>query len=236
MDTSTEIAAGARPAGRRIPALWIAVMIAAGVLSACGDTTPTGPTTPVAGAPHIDSVSPAAITPQSSPITLTVTGSNFVGTFTVNVVGPDGSVTPFDQSALQALSATSFQLNMPFPLTGAWAITIVTAGGTASNLFALTVVQANAAPFILAANPTAVSVSSQPQTISMNGTNFIDGLSVRVTAPDGSLTILSGAALSLINPNQFQMDFVFTQFGIYSLTVMNPSGISSNTVTINVTR
>ena len=76
---------------------------------------------------------------------------------------------------------------------------------------------ANIAPF----QPTA---SASAQTIMVTGSNFESGLTVVLTAPNGSTTTLSGSQIQYVSATALQMSAALSSAGQYIFQVTNPDG------------
>jgi hypothetical protein len=85
------------------------------------------------------------------------------------------------------------------------------------NVSASTPSVGNTSPF----SPTAAATA---QTIGVTGSDFESGLTVTLTAPNGSTTTLSGSQIHNVSATSFQMMAVLSSGGQYSFQVTNPDG------------
>jgi len=76
--------------------------------------------------------------------------------------------------------------------------------------------------------PASIASSSAPQTITVAGTNFQNGLKLAVAyGSGGGLTVTSHEAMA-VTATSFQASVVFASAGAYSLVVSNPDSSSSS--------
>jgi hypothetical protein len=76
------------------------------------------------------------------------------------------------------------------------------------------------------------SKSPEPQIVTLTGRNFQPGLKLSVTDPTGTVTVAD--RIDKIDAQAVVVRLVFEQSGSYALMVTNPSGESSNTVSLSV--
>ena len=87
-------------------------------------------------------------------------------------------------------------------------------------------------PTIDQITPAEFSKSPQPQVVTIAGRNFQAGLKLSVTDPTGTVTVAE--RIDKIDAQVVVVRLVFEQSGTYALMVTNPSGESSNTVSVTV--
>ena len=90
------------------------------------------------------------------------------------------------------------------------------------------------APKISRVLPDQVTKDPQPQTLAVTGEYFAEGLTVYLTDPIGTVYLIKGSALGSITATSFTVSAAIDMTGDYTLMVTNPSGKSSNAVTIKV--
>ena len=71
-----------------------------------------------------------------------------------------------------------------------------------------------------------------PQPLHFTGTSFDNNLSLTLTAPDGVVTVLTGPQVSAVTATGVDVSLVFTQAGAHTFVITNPSGESSNPITV----
>ncbi|MDX2030930.1 MAG: hypothetical protein SF339_09695 [Blastocatellia bacterium] len=178
-------------------------------------------------APTIASLSPNAAIAGSASQTVTVTGTGFVAGSKAQWNGADRTTT--------FVSAT--QLTVQIPATdlaqaGAGSITVVnpTPGGGTSNASAFTI--NNPVPTIASLNPASVTVGSAAISLTVTGTNFINGSVVRLGGADRATTFVSATQLTAAIPASD-----LAQAGTAAITVFTPTpggGVSAaSTFTVN---
>lgn len=89
-------------------------------------------------------------------------------------------------------------------------------------------------PTIGSVSPATPTRSDQPQTLTVNGTDFEDGLKLMVTGPGGEIRTFSGQDIQSRRETSFQATLTFLASGTYSLMVLNPDGSKSNPFALQV--
>jgi hypothetical protein len=87
-------------------------------------------------------------------------------------------------------------------------------------------------PSIDQVTPQEFSKSPEPQVVTLAGRNFQAGLKLSVTDPTGTVTVAD--RIDKVDAQAVVVRLVFEQSGAYALMVTNPSGESSNTVSLTV--
>jgi Domain of unknown function (DUF4082)/Galactose oxidase-like, Early set domain/Divergent InlB B-repeat domain/Kelch motif len=174
-----------------------------------------------APAPTITALSPNSASAGSPAFTLTVTGNNFVSGATVKWNGNSRSTT----------FGSATQLTAAIPATdvaaaGTAQVTVVNPGGAGSNAVTFTV----AAPTITALSPNSAQAGSPAFTLTVTGTNFVSGATVKWKGNPRSTTFVSATQLSAAIP---ATDVAAA--GTAQITVANPGGAASNAVAFTVT-
>ena len=72
------------------------------------------------------------------------------------------------------------------------------------------------------------------QTLRFTGSDFDPNLTLTLTAPDGVVTVLTGAQLSTITATTVPVNLAFTKLGVHTFVIANSSGESSNPMRVNV--
>jgi uncharacterized protein len=150
---------------------------------------PSNPITFTAGSatptPVIASISPASITAGAGSFTLTINGSNFASTPSVNWSNSSNpsAVTTLTSVNLPSAPSQTLTVSVPAGLVTAGTATITVANPgpppVSSNAIALTINGSNLEPTISSISPTGVLVnSSQPVTLTITGSNFVPGSTV----------------------------------------------------------
>lgn len=163
--------------------------------------------------PAITSVSPNTAIAGSAAQAVTVTGTGFIAGSKAQWNGADRATT--------FVSAT--QLTVQIPATdlaqaGTGSVTIVnpTPGGGASNAVSFAV--NNPVPTIASLNPPGVTVGGAAFTLTVTGTNFINGSVVRLGGADRPTTFVSATQLTAAIPASD-----LAQAGTAAITVFNPT-------------
>jgi hypothetical protein len=186
--------------------------------------------------PGISSVTPAAPARSASAQVLTITGTSFSAGLSLDVVGPDGRKQTYAGPAIQTRRETSFQAAVLLATPGNYTLTVTNPDGATSEPFIVKGQPATAAPTIDGVLPAQVTKDPDPQVLTVSGGRFVDGLAASVTDPAGTVFLLKGPAIGAVSASSFTLSMAFEMVGDYSLLVTNPSGDSSNTVTVKVTQ
>jgi Peptidase_C39 like family len=108
-------------------------------------------------------------------------------------------------------------------------------GGLARNTTVTLTVNSNApSPVITSILPSVADVSSSDQNVTVIGTNFQPNMSVGVTFPNGGTSTLSGSQVQNVTGSSFLMRITFGTTGTWAITVRNPDGKISNTLSFTV--
>lgn len=179
--------------------------------------------------PVISSILPSSPVAIAGNQNVTVNGSNFVSGLTVTVTFPNGSTGTLSGSQIGAITSASFVMAIDFNnVPGAYSIRVNNPGGIQSNNLGFTV-QPQATPSISSISPLSPIATAGNQNVTVNGSNFVSGLTVRVTFPNGSTGTLSGSQITSVTPTSFVMVIDFNNVpGAYSIRVNNPGGAQSN--------
>jgi len=177
--------------------------------------------------PSVSSVSPSTPTVSNSDQTVVVSGTNFQSGLTVTIFFPGGGSGTLQGTQIQFNSSTSFNMIVTLNVVGQYQIRVNNPNGTVSTNFAFNT-QA-APPTISSVSPTTPCVRNVDQSIVVNGTNFVSGLTVTVFFPGGGSGTLSGTQIQSVTSTSFTMIITLGEPGTYNLRVNNPSGAQSAT-------
>jgi len=181
--------------------------------------TPGTPLTPT-----LTTISPASAVAGTGPVALTATGTNFTGTSVVQVNGVN----------LSTIFVSSTQLTATIPASllataGSLSITASTPGGGASASRTFTV--NNPVPSLTSLSPATVVVGSGTFTLTVNGSNFVNGSLVQVNGSNRSTTFVSSTQLTAAIPASD-----VASSGTVSITAANPApgGGASTAFTLTI--
>jgi pimeloyl-ACP methyl ester carboxylesterase len=188
------------------------------------------PTTPV-----INSINPPSPIATVGNQNVTVNGSNFVSGLTVTVFFPGGGSGTLSGSQIQSVTSSSFVMVIDFNgNAGNYGIRVTNPGGAQSNTFNFTV-QPQTTPVINSINPPSPVATVGNQNMTVNGSNFVSGLTVTVFFPGGGTGTLSGSQIQNVTSSSFVMVIDFNgNAGNYGIRVTNPGGAQSNTFNFTV--
>src|SRR5262249_54025980 len=124
-------------------------------------------------------------------------------------------------------SATGFDALVTLDKPGDWRAQWINPGNIAGNIFPFTV--QGSGPIVTGTVPGSFVASNNPLTITINGSNFQNGLSVVLVPPGGGPITLSGSQVQFLGPNNVQIQATLNMPGNGSITVVNPGNRSSNT-------
>jgi hypothetical protein len=185
-------------------------------------------------APRIDSVAPASPARSNSPQTITVTGDDFQAGLKLEVTAPGGEKQVLQGDAIQSRRPTTFQASLVFGAIGRYELVVTNPNGEPSPPYVVEVKgkQSADAPVIARVTPAEVAKRAEPQALQVEGSRFNSGLKAIVTDPAGADVI--DAIVSKLTPNSFELMVKLDQAGDYSISVVNPSGTTSNVFTVLV--
>jgi hypothetical protein len=193
--------------------------------------------------PVVTSVAPSPVVMSPKPQALKVTGTGFAPGLTVEVT-LQGNTETFSGAAIRGQASTSFEISMVLAQPGAATLVVRNTDGGVSEPFAFKVEAGptqkpeapgpQQIPVIDRVIPDKVNKSSVAQLLTFSGNSFVQGLSVSVTDPTGSVTVIRGSALESVTPEAVKINHVLDILGEYTFLITNPSGRSSNNVVVTV--
>ncbi len=180
--------------------------------------------------PTVTSISPSSKNVGDAGFTLTVTGSNFVASSTVNFNGSPRTTTFASSTELTASILSS-------DLTTATTSALITVtnpapGGGTSSAAVFSVIALNTAPTISSITPSSVSVGSPDTVVTIIGTDFLASSTVQFNSADlATTTFASSTQMTATIPAAH-----LTATSTNSITVTNPApgGGTSSTQTFSV--
>src|SRR5687767_3061199 len=79
-------------------------------------------------------------------------------------------------------------------------------------------------PVITGITPAAPARSTKPQTLTIQGKNLLDGLTLAVTNPSGQTSTFQGGDIQSRRDTSFQITMLVDEAGAYSFVVTNRNG------------
>jgi len=187
------------------------------------DNGTSGPATFTVNAPDptITSLNPSSSTQNGAGFSMTVTGTNYV----------NGAVVYWGNTPLTTTygSSTSLTATVPSSLlttAGSFSITVKNPSGTTSGAATFTV---NALPTITSLNPSSAIQNGAGFSMTVTGTNYVNGAVVYWGNTPLTTTFGSSTSLTATVPSS-----LLTTAGSFSITVKNPSGATSGAATFIV--
>lgn len=192
-----------------------------------------GPSTP-----HISSHSPQPIAASSIVRSLKVQGGDFINGLTATLTLPDSTPVTYTADQIQGTTFSSFVISSSFQQPGNYTLQVANPDGALSNDYTFTVNPPPPAPVISSITPSPVRVAVPGQTIVVNGSGFLPGLKVHVTANPamGTPTTIEVQApqIQSVTPTSFLMTVSLSQPWTYDIQVDNPDGTQSNVFSFTV--
>ena len=184
--------------------------------------------------PRITGVLPDKITTAPKAQAITVNGQDFRGGLTLAVTRPGGEIVNISGADISGLGATVFRAPILFDVVGAYELVVINSDGGKSPPFRVDVRGATAAkaPWIDKVTPAEATRSQEPQVVTLNGGGFEAGLKLSVTDPTGTVTVKD--VFDRLEPQVAVLRMTFEMAGTYALMATNPSGGSTNTVSITI--
>ena len=167
--------------------------------------------------PAITSLSPASVTAGAPVFTLTVNGTNFIGSSVINWNGSALTTTYINSTQLTATVSASLVTT-----AGTAAVTVVTPapGGGTSNAATFTVSAPgnNPVPTLTAISPASITAGAAAFTLTANGSNFINTSVIKWNGTSLTTTYLTGSLLTATVSAA-----LVTTAGTANVTVFNPA-------------
>ena len=167
--------------------------------------------------PAITSLSPASVTAGAPVFTLTVNGTNFIGSSVINWNGSALTTTYINSTQLTATVSASLVTT-----AGTAAVTVVTPapGGGTSNAATFTVSAPgnNPVPTLTAISPASITAGAAAFTLTANGSNFINTSVIKWNGTSLTTTYLTGSLLTATVSAT-----LVTTAGTANVTVFNPA-------------
>jgi len=186
----------------------------------------------VVSEPKVTGVVPDRPTVDAKPITVTVNGEDFRSGLTLQITTPGGAVKNFSGGDVTSQKPVSFQILLAFEAEGTYEFVVINTDNGKSPPFAVQARRLASKPMIELVAPPECAKSPEPQVITINGRNFVPGVKVSITDPTGTVTVAD--QLDKVDAQTIVLKRVFDQSGSYAFMVTNPSGESSNTVSLTV--
>lgn len=171
-----------------------------------------------------------AVSPQA--VTVVINGEEFQSGLSLQVTTPGGQVRTLAGMDITAQKPASFQVQFTFDAEGRYSFVVLNHDGKRSAPFELQARRTASRPNIDQVAPAELSKSPEPQVITITGRNFQPGLKLSVTDPTGTVTVAD--RIDKVDAGTVVVRLVFEQSGSYAVMVTNPSGESSNTVSLSV--
>ena len=180
-------------------------------------------------APSISSVAPANVAASAANQTLTINGSDFVNGASLVFDPPTGVNINSDPAKLTFVSTSkiTYQLNNGND-SGGWAVRVVNPDGQNSGWATFTVVASTPAPSVSSVAPENMPASAANQTLTINGSNFVNGASLVFDPPNGVNINSDPAKLTFVSTSKitYQLNNG-NDSGAWAVRVVNPDGQNS---------
>src|SRR5262245_26714265 len=175
--------------------------------------------------PSLASISPSSATAGGPGFTLTANGSNFLSGAIVQVNGSNRTTTFVSGTQVTAAIPAS-----DIASTGTRAIGVVNPDGSTSGTVSLAV--NNPSPSLSSISPASATAGSSAFTLTVTGSNFVNGSLVRVNGTSPTTTFVANTQLTAAIPASD-----IASAGTLSITVFTPApgGGTSTALTLTVT-
>ena len=193
--------------------------------SAPSEVIPGSVLSPFSGAAALTltTLSPSSAAAGGPAFTLTVNGSNFVNGSVVSWNGANRTTT--------FVSATQLTAAIPaadIAAAGSASVTVQNPGGAVSNALTFTISSAST-PTLTTLSPSSAAAGGPAFTLTVNGSNFVNGSVVSWNGANRTTTFVSATQLTAAIP---AADIAAA--GSASVTVQNPGGAISNALTFTI--
>ncbi len=213
----------------------IAVVVVALILAvSCGkESNPAGPSVVTA---HITSIEPGVITPGPDPVSITVHGTNFLGTAQLVIAKSDGTSQLFAGSDIQNRSSTAFGVRALFTTPGVYTFMVTNTTGDVVDPFVVTIAggQAEGSPTLTNVSPVSTVRSANPQLLLFSGTNFQPNMTIIVLDPLGFPSTYGVPDVSVQSETQVLLSIVLNKIGTHVFRAVLADGRISNQVSVQV--
>ncbi len=179
-----------------------------------------------APAPTLSSMSPNNAVAGGAAFNLTANGANFVSSSKVRWNGQDRSTTFINSTQL---TATILPSDIPSAGTAQVTVFTPTPGGGTSSALTFTINPAPTPPVMSNLNPGIVTFGGAAFTLTVNGSNFVNGAVVRVNGTARTTTFVSASQVTAAIP---ATDIASATNLI--ITAINPGSTVSNSLTLPV--
>jgi hypothetical protein len=203
--------------------------------AACTDAPPPAGPASVNGTPIVRAIEPAVPLPGGTPQTIRLVGLEFRTGLSVTLTMPSGAALEVPSSGMQLQSPTLLDLTVTLAEPGPYRIVVRNANGFRSDPFDFSVANAlDRKPAVDSMLPAAVARSTVPRTIQLIGRNVLIGVTIRLTDPLGVIRTLDDASIVRRSDTALDVTTIFDRQGVYTMVVVNPSGETSETMTLTV--
>ncbi|MGQ0700516.1 MAG: carbohydrate binding domain-containing protein [Panacagrimonas sp.] len=193
--------------------------------------------TAVASPPSISSVSPSTYPASSSTQSMTINGSGFVNGATLVFDPPTGSNISSTASRLSFVSSSriDYQFNNGSD-AGTWTVRVNNPNGQQSGTRSFTVTAVASPPSISSVSPSTYPASGSTQSMTINGSGFVNGATLVFDPPSGSNISSTASRLSFVSSSRIDYQFNNgSDAGTWTVRVNNPDGQQSGTRSFTVT-
>jgi len=187
-------------------------------------------------APEISAITPTDLVTAAKPRAMAVTGRYFQDGVALSVTGPGGAIVKYGTTAITDRRDTSLNVMVLMADVGNYEFVAINPDGRTSAPFRIAVKAASQGPVVTGVRPTALAKSVSPQTLTIDGSRFMAGMTVMVTDPAGNVQTIPSPDVAQVLPNSFQITLPLEISGTYELIVKNPDGTLSKTFTFEVQR
>lgn len=216
--------------------LWLTALLLGALLSTTGSLAaqtapkPQDPKT----APEVTAITPTDLVAAPKARAITVAGRYFQDGLSLSVTTPGGQVVEYKGNVIADRRETSFNATVTLADAGNYEFVVVNPDGRTSRPFRIQVKTASQLPAISGVKPTALNKGVSPQTITVDGSRFMAGLTVMVTDPAGNVQTIPSPDVAQVLPESFQITLPLEIAGTYEIIVKNPDGAVSKTFTFEV--
>lgn len=184
--------------------------------------------------PTVFSIYPTIPVSAPSDQDIVVSGANFRPGLTVDVSFPDGGGTTLSGSQIQNVTETSFIMRATLNAPGAWSIKVKNTDNQVSAPFPFNVSSGENNPFITSVT-SPLTANGADQNVIVTGGNFLNGLRVNATFPNGGISTLQGTGqIQNVTANSFIMRITLNAEGPWKIRVVNPDNSQSPQFPFNV--
>jgi hypothetical protein len=190
-----------------------------------------GTATQRADAAAVTGTAPAPLTVSASQQTISLTGAAFQRGLSVTLTDPKGTQTVITGASVTYSSSSLASVRAIVNRPGQWTAAVANPAATTSSAYRFEVL---GPPTITGHSPTSPTHGAPPQAITLNGEDFMAGLTLELTGPTGVKTLINAADIVSLESTKVRVNVILDTAGDWHVVATNPGPHRSNSYTMAV--